>query len=106
MSDTIRIESRRRRKRQPAGRRAERPSRAGFLRARALLWLPMLAGLVWAVDAIGTPHLRFAYTYTGPDDRRVHLSCDYVGWDSRRIVPRSGRCPLILMLRPIREEGS
>lgn len=83
----------------------KRLARVWPVRPGKLLWVPIIAGLWWAVEVYGTPHLRFAAKWTGEPSHKIYLECDYVGWHSRRIHPRSGECPLIRLLRAEAEDA-
>ena len=69
------------------------------IRLRHFTWLAVLASLVIGVALFDTPHLRYIYTYTNTYGQPYYLSCDYVGWNSQRIIPQGGHCPLIKLLK-------
>lgn len=86
-------------------RRKRRSVFVGPIRLRSLVWVLAVGSLVWGIHSYGTPHLRFAYTYhslqPAPpfiEGQRFYIRCDYIGWNSQRISPRDGRCPLIRFL--------
>jgi len=69
------------------------------IRLRHFIWMAVLAALGIGVALYGTPHLRYIYTYTNTYEQPYYVSCDYVGWNSQRIIPRGGHCPLITLLK-------
>ena len=71
------------------------------IRLRHLLWLPPLL-LLWTANPLawGTPHLRIAATYSGPEAYPFYLRCDYVGLNFRTIHPADGHCPPVALLAP------
>lgn len=82
-----------------ASHRAPKKTSVGLFRLRSFAWVLVIGALVWGVMIYGTPHLRFAYTYRPIGEARFYTRCDYIGWNSQRIAPRDGRCPLFLFLR-------
>lgn len=75
------------------------PTNVPLIRPRHLIWVLVVGvmGFVWLT--YGTPHLRFAYSYTGSASAPFMQSCDYVGWDSRQVISLDGKCPLIKFLK-------
>ncbi len=81
-------------------KRAPSP-RPWFVRVRSLVWIPVIGGVVLAAMTLGTPHLRYRYSYTaiGNDPAaRIYQRCDYLGLHSRRVIPAGGSCPVIVLL--------
>jgi hypothetical protein len=74
-----------------------------WVRPTKLLWLPAVGALFTAVALFGTPHVLWTYRYSGSPEAKHYLSCDYVGRDSQTVVPSHGTCPLIALLKPVKE---
>jgi hypothetical protein len=55
--------------------------------------------LVFAVSAVGTPHLLWDYRYVGETDHKQMLSCGYAGQFPQRVAALDGACPLIMFFR-------
>lgn len=77
-------------------RPARRRRRVWPVRLRHLLWLPQVLAL-WSIGPldVALPHLRTAYSYTGPESLPFYRACDYVGPHPRTLRPANGRCPLV-----------
>lgn len=72
-----------------------------WVRPSKLLWLPAIAAAIGGAVTVGTPHMLWSYRYTGSSDSKYFLSCDYLGSSSQRVTPHDGKCPFILLLKPV-----
>jgi len=76
-----------------------------LIQARNFVWLIGVGFIVLWIILYGTPHLRFKYTYSENsfyyNERYTYHRCDYVGWNSQTIIPRDGKCPLIMWLKDL-----
>lgn len=79
----------------PAAKQPTKKARVPLVRPSKLVWLLVLAGLAGVVLTLGTPHLRYIYTYTGSREHPYYQRCEYAGWDSQIFYPGGGDCPVI-----------
>jgi len=76
------------------------PAKAPFVapvRAFNMIWLAVVAGVAWAANHCGTPHLRTHYVWSGTRAAPTYHECRYWGLHSFRVRPRNGTCPLFVM---------
>jgi hypothetical protein len=70
------------------------------VRARNLLWLPVLGAAVFVGWTFGTPHLRISYVWSGDFNRPVYYRCSYWGLNPFEAVhPKGGDCPVLVLAR-------
>lgn len=80
--------------------RIRRGRGTSLLRPAYFLWVPICAALIYTAAQVGTPHLRWSYTYQQFGERTHYNRCSYIGFSGTYTVrPTNGQCPLIAFSR-------